>query len=142
MERSWPLGMKVERGKIQEFSRVVRATNPAYGAKNSGVEGPELLAPPTYPVVLNHWGPSGSQALEEVGCDLKRVLHGEESYRYPSGPLREGQVVTGSMRYLGDEIKTNRRGEQLRIVKFVTELRDQSTGELAVAIQRSIIEKL
>ena len=138
--RSWPLSMRVERGKIRELGRALRATDERYLGPR-GVDGPGLLAPPTFPsAVMNHWGRPVADILLELGCDLHRVLHGSEEYEYPSGPLREGQVLRGQIKLVGEEDKTGRGGAAMRFLHLEMLLDDEFGGP-GVRVRRTIIEK-
>ncbi|MBV9749219.1 MAG: MaoC family dehydratase N-terminal domain-containing protein, partial [Acetobacteraceae bacterium] len=75
----WPLRMAVERGKCLEMAHALRATQPQW------FDADRLVAIPTFPAVLNHWGFSGTAILTELGCTLSRVLHGSEEFEYPAG---------------------------------------------------------
>lgn len=132
--RAWPIAFTVERGKCMEMARALRATDAAY------LTGSLLAAVPTYPVVMNHWGTSGSSVLASLGCELKRVLHGSESFEYPSGPLREGMRVEGELKLVSTERKLTRSGRGMTLMNFVAELRDAKTGALAVRVSRGLVE--
>lgn len=130
----WPLHMVVERGKCLEMSSALRATTPMY------CDADRLVAVPTMPAVLNHWGFSGSAILAELGCTLARILHGSEEFIYPNGPLREGMRLHGAMRLVSRERKTRRDGSGMLVMNFETELSDRDTGRLAVRIKRTLLE--
>lgn len=130
----WPLHMTVERGKCAEMARALRASSSAY------LDGERLVAVPTMPVVLNHWGFSGSAILAELGCTLARVLHGSEEYVYPNGMLREGMRLAGAIRLVSRDRKQRRDGSGMQVLNFVTELTDEDTGRVAVVIKRTLLE--
>ncbi|MFE9422064.1 MaoC family dehydratase N-terminal domain-containing protein [Kitasatospora sp. NPDC006697] len=85
---------QVSREKIREFAVAVRDLNPAYldpeAAKALG--HPDVIAPPTFPVVLSM--PAADQVIEdpELGLDFSRVVHGDQKFAY-SRPLRAGDRV-------------------------------------------------
>lgn len=139
-EFSWPLAMRVERGKIRELARALHAASD----DNLDVAGDDrvgLFASPTFPsAVLNHWGRPVADILIELGCDLNRVLHGSEEYEYPSGPLREGQELRGEIRLVGEEQKTGSDGTPMRLLHLEGALEDQRGGP-CVRFRRTIIEK-
>ena len=135
------MAFRVERGKIRELATALRATDPALRGA-SGVDGRPLVAPPTFPsAAMNHWGLSTGEILEQLGCEVTRVLHGEEEFDYPHGPLREGDEVRGEIRLADDQRKTGRAGVEMRFLYFEAELR-RTTGELAVTLRRTLIEQL
>lgn len=139
---SLPVGLIVEREKIRELASVTRAAHSEYGLEST-VENVELLvAPITYPVVLDLSATSSEEILTRLNCNMGRVLHGEESYEYPNGPLTEGQVLAGEISLLSDYIRKNRSGDDLRVLKFRTEMWDATSGLLSVAVNRTVIERL
>lgn len=127
----------VERGKIFEFARALQITAPEMGGSPE-YPGP-LLAPPTYATVISHWGTANREQLLELGFDPERVLHGEENYRFPAGPLREGDRLEGETRFLGEEEIEGRRGK-MRKARFLTEARDVETGRTRLLIERIVFE--
>jgi acyl dehydratase len=87
----------VGREKIREFVTAIGATDPAYldpaAARKLGY--PDVIAPPTFPVVLTA---STTQTLVDdpgLGLDYSRVVHGEQRYSY-TRPVHAGDVLTCS----------------------------------------------
>jgi N-terminal half of MaoC dehydratase len=134
-QHTWPVQFAVERGKCLELARVLRAPAGPY------LEGRRLTAVPTFPVVSNHWGFSGAEVLRDLGCDMKRILHGGEEYEYPNGPLLEGQEVRGEQRLLSRESRTAGDGSPLTVLVLETILTDAVTGDIAVRIRRTLLER-
>jgi acyl dehydratase len=81
----------VGREKIREFADAIGADDPAYrdpeAAKALG--HPDVIAPPTFPVVVA----AGTlrQLLDDpaLGLELSRLLHGEQRFTY-TRPVRAG----------------------------------------------------
>lgn len=79
----------VERGKLREFLLAIGEKNPAYG-----LDDPPL--PPTFATVFAFWGGGGMERLlEELGIEMRNVLHGEQEYEYLS-PIHVGDTVKGT----------------------------------------------
>ncbi|MBS0368899.1 MAG: MaoC family dehydratase N-terminal domain-containing protein [Proteobacteria bacterium] len=53
----------------------------------------QAMAPPTFLKVIEGEGGSSRRILDELGVDLRRVLHAEQQFEY-FAPLRVGDVVT------------------------------------------------
>jgi acyl dehydratase len=86
----------VGREKIREFADAIGATDRAHRdlaeAKARGY--PDLVAPPTFPIVVTL--SSGRQVFEdpELGLDFSRVVHGQQRFRYVR-PVFAGDKLTG-----------------------------------------------
>jgi hypothetical protein len=132
---SWPRQVRVEQGKCMELARALRATE---GGAYLG--DTPLTAVPTFPVVVNLRGATGTEIMIELGCDPQRVLHGSEEYFYPNGPLTEGQELAGAMTLISRTQKMTKSGRAMTVFEFETELRDVATGDIAVLIRRSALE--
>jgi acyl dehydratase len=85
----------VGREKIREFATAIGDANPAYldveAARALG--HPDLIAPPTFAIVLTL--PAGHQvALDPaLGLDYTRVVHGEQRFAY-TRPIYAGDELT------------------------------------------------
>jgi acyl dehydratase len=88
----------VGREKVREFSRAVFATNPI----NHDVEAaqaagyPDIVAPPTFPVVVQE--ATLAQLLNEpgAGIDFTRVVHGDQRFTY-TRPVVAGDELTATL---------------------------------------------
>lgn len=65
----------------------------AFGEAIGEVAAEPAIAPPTFLKVIEGEGGSSRRILDELGVDLRRVLHAEQQFEYFS-PLRVGDVVT------------------------------------------------
>jgi acyl dehydratase len=85
---------EVSRVKIREFATALGDPNPAYldpeAAKALGY--PDVIAPPTFPIVISM--PAGDQAAmdPELGLDYTRVVHGNQRFVYER-PMRAGDRI-------------------------------------------------
>jgi acyl dehydratase len=82
---------EVGREKIREFARAIGDDNPAYhdpeAAKALG--HPDIIAPPTFPVIVAHVASRQLIADPEFGVNFGRVVHGEQRFVY-TRPVRAG----------------------------------------------------
>ncbi|GAB3713598.1 MaoC family dehydratase N-terminal domain-containing protein [Nocardiopsis oceani] len=90
-----PEAYEVTRGKIREFAEAINDLNPVYldRASAQAVGYPDVIAPPTFPVILGMAGSGLALADPDLGVDFSRVVHGDQSFHY-SRPLRAGDVLT------------------------------------------------
>ena len=123
----------IERGKLHEFLRAIRETNPLYWdpevARKEGYE--DTPVPPTYSTLFTFWGyPEIYEDMNELGIDIAHMLHMKEEYTYHK-PLYPGQTVTtqptvvavktGRNRIMTfQSIFTNEKGEDCLEVNYTT----------------------
>jgi hypothetical protein len=126
--------MLIERGKIKEFARSAKSSNPDH-------EGPDAVIPPTFLTTsLNLWAPpDAGRPVAELGFALARVLHGEEEYEFFGPPPVAGTQLTVESS-IGDRWeKEGKRGGTMRFARIVTQYRDPA-GTLVAEQRTTIIE--
>lgn len=125
--------LPIERSKVREFARATKSHNPAH-------DGPDAVIPPTF---LTHarlaWEPSSLSPVAELGFDLGRVLHGEETYEFHGPPPRVGQTLRVSTRLGRRWEKTGSRGGTMRFAEIVNEFHDE-TGQLIATQTTTVLE--
>ena len=97
----------VGREKIREFSRAVLSTNPINfdvdAAKAAGHA--DLVAPPTFPVVVQEATLAQLLAEPDAGIDFSRVVHGEQRFTYTraivAGDELTATLTVSSVKSLG-----------------------------------------
>ena len=88
----------VGREKIREFAAAVGDANPAYTdvAAAQALGYADVIAPPTFAIVLSLKAAEAVMFDPELGLDYSRVVHGEQSFAY-TRPIVAGdelQVTT------------------------------------------------
>ncbi len=89
---------EVSRVKLAEFADAIGDQNPVYrdraAAQAAGF--PDVIAPPTFPIVLSM--ASSGQAIADpgLGMNYAMVVHGEQRFEY-ARPLAAGDVVTAQV---------------------------------------------
>jgi len=95
--RSWPATEPylVGREKIREFARAIGAADAEYhdpeAARALGY--PDVVAPPTFPVVVQEHALALLLADPEAGIDFGRVVHGDQRFAF-SRPIVAGDELT------------------------------------------------
>ena len=97
----------VGREKIREFSRAVLSTNPINfdvdAAQAAGHE--DLVAPTTFPVVVQEATLAQLLAEPDAGIDFSRVVHGEQRFTYTraivAGDELTATLTVSSVKSLG-----------------------------------------
>jgi len=124
-----PFQMVVERGKIREFARATKSSNPEY------LEGEHPLSPVTFLAASAFWQDEANSPWGGAPRNFERLLHGEQEFLFFGEPPRAGAVLTGVSRIDRVYEKEGRRGGVMEFTETVTEFRD-ATGKL-VAESRS-----
>lgn len=88
----------VGREKVREFARAVFATSPLnhdpVAASAAGY--PDVVAPPTFAVVVQEATLAQLLAEPDAGIDFSRVVHGEQSFSY-TRPIVAGDRLTATL---------------------------------------------
>jgi acyl dehydratase len=82
---------EVSRVKIAEFAGAIGDPNPVY--RDRGAAQADVIAPPTFPVVIAMAASGQAVADPGLGLNYAMVVHGEQRFEY-SRPLHAGDVVT------------------------------------------------
>jgi acyl dehydratase len=86
---------EVGRAKIREFAEAVGAIHPAHTdpAAARSLGHPDVVAPPTFPIVITM--AAGNQFVQDpaVGIDYSRVVHGDQRFSY-TRPVYAGDRLT------------------------------------------------
>lgn len=88
----------VGREKVREFSRAVLATSQINhdvdAARAAGYA--DIVAPPTFPVVVQEATLAQLLAEPDAGIDFTRVVHGDQRFSY-SRPIVAGDELTATL---------------------------------------------
>ena len=86
---------EVSRVKIREFAEAIGEPSPLCrdreAARAAGY--PDVIAPPTFPIVITATGSGRVTNDPEVGVNYAMVVHGEQNFEH-ARPLHAGDVVT------------------------------------------------
>lgn len=88
----------VGREKVREFARAVFAANPINldldAAREAGYS--DLVAPPTFPVVVQEQTLSQLLSDRDAGIDFGRVVHGDQRFEY-TRPIVAGDELVARL---------------------------------------------
>ena len=86
---------EVGREKIREFADAIGDANPAYRDPEAAraLGHPDVIAPPTFGIVLSMTAGRQVVADPELGLDYSRVVHGEQRF-VSARPVRAGDRLT------------------------------------------------
>jgi acyl dehydratase len=90
---------EVGREKIREFADAIGDENPAYRdpAAAQALGYHDVIAPPTFPIVLTMKAASAIIADPDLGLDYTKVVHGEQRFSY-TRPIQAGDVLQVTVR--------------------------------------------
>jgi acyl dehydratase len=100
-ERAFPAtgAYLVGREKVREFARAVFSTSPVNfsveAARSAGYA--DVVAPPTFPIVVQELTLAQLLAEEDAGIELTHVVHGEQRFDY-ARPIVAGDELTAQLR--------------------------------------------
>ncbi|MFC5665450.1 MaoC family dehydratase N-terminal domain-containing protein [Kitasatospora misakiensis] len=127
---------EVGREKIREFAVAVGDANPAYldpeAAKALG--HPDVIAPPTFPIVLTMRAAGQVVQDPELGLDYSRVVHGDQKFSY-TRPVRAGDRLTVAVTV--DNIKSLAGNDVLTVRGEVADV----TGEHVVTSVMTLVAR-
>jgi acyl dehydratase len=88
----------VGREKVREFARAVGSTDPLSLDPAAAVAAgyPDVVAPPTFAIVLQDLTLQQLLADETAGVDFARVVHGDQRFRF-TRPIVAGDLLTATM---------------------------------------------
>ncbi len=125
----------VGREKVREFARAVFATAPVHfdveAARAAGHA--DVVAPPTFPVVVQEHTLEQLLGDEDAGIDFSHVVHGDQRFEY-SRPVVAGDELTAqltvtSIKSLGGN----------SMVTAATEIRDADGGHVVTTISTLVV---
>src|SRR6266540_5437037 len=121
--------LDVERGKVREFARAVRATHPAF------FDGEHPVAPPTFLTTTFFWehDVEGANPWHLVKMDQRRGMHAEQEYLFHGAPPRAGARLVCRSRISDVFQKQGRRGGVLHFAVMTTEFSDREGRLVAEA---------
>ncbi|GAB2710192.1 acyl dehydratase [Microbacterium marinum] len=92
----------VGREKVREFARAVFATDPQHDdvAAAQALGYPDVVAPPTFAMVIQDLTLQQLLAEPDSGIVLERVVHAEQRFRY-TRPIVAGDELTGALTVTG-----------------------------------------
>jgi len=141
--------MVVELGKLREFARATKSSNPEYLTAENPV------APTTFLVTSSFWQDApprrasragsgsgsngGSNGGSREGAGYERMLHGAQEFVFFGEPPRAGTRLSVHSRPGPEYEKTGRRGGVMKFRELITEYRDEK-GELVAEAHGTIIE--
>ena len=125
----------VGREKIREFAHAVMSTNPVNldlaAAQSAGYE--DLVAPPTFAVVIQERSLTTVLSDPEADIDFSRVVHGDQRFVHVR-PIVAGDELTSEL-----SVASVKNVANLSMITFNTEIFDASKQLVCTAISTLIV---
>ncbi|HEU5420777.1 MAG TPA: MaoC family dehydratase N-terminal domain-containing protein [Streptosporangiaceae bacterium] len=127
---------EVSRVKIAEFADAIGDPSPVYrdAAAAQAAGHPDVIAPPTFAIVVSMTGAGRAVADPGLGLDYSMVVHGEQQFSY-TRPITAGDVVTAQA-----TIDSIRSVGSLSMMTTRTEIRT-TAGELVCTAVSTLVER-
>jgi len=113
-----PFPVHVERTKLHELALAIGDRNPVYQDQQAAqAEGyVDVPLPPTAATIFLFWeNRHFVEQLAELGLDVTRLIHREESYEYLAS-IHPGETLTGVMTVLDGSTRRGRDGSSIDLV--------------------------
>jgi acyl dehydratase len=134
-----PVTARVEPGRLRYFLNTLGETNPIYrdvaAAKATGFSGQPI--PPTYLFCLEMMDSEKPfEMLEALDIDLRKVLHGEQTFIY------HARIVVGDELTLQSKVSdvAQKKGGAMTLITVTTRVTNQRGEHVADAI-RVVVER-
>ena len=137
--KTWPPHkVEVEKGRLRFFAKAIGERNPIYTDESAARAAghPSLPVPPTFLFSLEGEGPGVIDRLVELGLDLRRLLHGEQSFRYHE-IAHAGDVLTFESRVTDIFEK---KGGALEFIVKETAVRNQA-GRMIAELRSVLVQR-
>lgn len=127
-----PVTIAVEEGRLKFFAKALGMSQKIYTDSNVAQAAgmPGILAPPTYPFVMEIDALELHDLVNLLGESLGKLLHGEENFTY-HGPIYAGDKIT-VYKKINDII--DKKEGTLQFVIFQTEFINQNEEKVAETI--------
>ncbi|MDQ1531953.1 MAG: hypothetical protein QOE37_2058 [Microbacteriaceae bacterium] len=125
----------VGREKVREFARAVGSRDPLSldpeAARAAGY--PDVVAPPTFAVVVQERTLAQLLADERAGIDFSRVVHGDQRFSYER-PIVAGDLLTATM-----TVRSVKTLGGNAMVTAESVLRDEAGAHVATAVSSLVV---
>lgn len=109
----------LERGRLRAFADAVGDTDPVHrdveAARAAG--HPDVLMPPTFLFSLELEAPDPLGYVEQIGADLRGILHGEQTFTYLL-PVHAGDTISVRPRIAESYAKNDRMDFVVKRTEF------------------------
>jgi hypothetical protein len=131
-----PITVTVDAGRLRFFAKAIGETNPVFtDLETANAAGHrDLPVPPTFLFGIELESPDPYGWLSGIGVDLRRVLHGEQSFTYHS-PAVAGDVLTVTPR-IGDVY--SKKGGTLDFIEKASAV-TRENGDLVAELKTVIV---
>ena len=132
-----PFPVAIERTKLRELALAIGDPNPIYQDRQ-GVEDSDIPLLPTTATIFLFWeNRHFIEQLAELGLDVKRLIHREESYEYLAA-LHIGETLTGVLTVLDGSTRKGRGATTIDLVTLRLSYTNRDGQTVLVATTRLV----
>lgn len=129
-----PFPVRVEPVKLRELALAIGDANPIY--QDKGHE--DIALPPTAATIFLFWENTRFiEQLAELGLDVTRLIHREESYEYLA-PIHADEMLTGVMTVLDGSTRRSRVDSSIDLVTLQLRYTNRDGQVVLVATTRLV----
>src|SRR6266852_2291102 len=138
-----PFPVSIERTKLRELALAIGDPNPIYqdqqATQAAGYED-VLLLPTTATIFLFWENTHFIEQLAELGLDVVRLIHREESYEYLA-PLHPGETLTGVMTVLDGSTRKGPHNSSIDLVTLQIHYTNDQHQPVLIATSRFVVRE-
>ena len=135
-----PFSVTLERTKLRELAQAIGDDNPIYQSQQAAqaAEYADVPPLPTAATIFLFWQNTHFiEQLAELGLDVMRLMHREETYEYLA-PLHPGETLTGVMTVLDGSTRKGPHNTSIDLVTLQLRYTDQHGQPVLIATTRLV----
>lgn len=114
----WRSVLPVDASKARELALAVHSGDAEWRSSSADELAGKAVVP-TFTCIASFWQNRLLLFVDSLGLDMKRVLHGEQSWEYERA-VSVGEKLYGELRYLGVEERAGPKGGQMLVHSLET----------------------
>ena len=132
-----PFPVLIERTKLRELALAIGDPNPIYQDRQDAENEDIPLLPTTATIFLFWENTHFVEQLTELGLDVTRMIHREESYEYLA-TIHIGETLTGLMTVLDGSTRKGRGNTRIDLVTLKMRYTNREGQDMLVATTKLV----
>ena len=138
-----PFTVDIERSKIRELALAIGDDNPIYSSRQAAQAAgyPDVPVPPSIGTMFLFWGNVHFvEQLAELGLNVARIIHLEETYEYLA-PLHAGEIVTAVTTVLDGATRKGPQNSSIDLFTLQFRYTNQQDQPVLIATSRFVVRE-